>query len=331
MVMTNFSYDPLQLDVSFFDPSLIDSETRSLNAAIVEKINATADQWSLPPAEVRRMRALGLGAFPAPVYSPRARIIAIDGPSGPLLLRVIEPQAQDGSAVLPRGVLLHFHGGGWTFGTADGQDIRLERFADRLGIVTVSVEYRLAPENPYPAAPDDCEAAALWLVREGINLFGTDCLFIGGESAGAHLSAVTMLRLRDKHNLQPFRAALLTAGCYDLGLTPSARHWGEEKLVLNTLDLKHFIANFIGNRDPEVPDISPLYADLSNLPPVHFLVGTRDALLDDTLFMYGRWLAAGNVADLAVWRGGAHVFIAFPGSLADKALTRAEEFLGRFI
>ncbi|MFT0891186.1 alpha/beta hydrolase [Pseudochelatococcus sp. G4_1912] len=329
--MANVPYDPSVLDASLFDPALIDAETRALNAAIVERINSFPDQWSMAPADVRIARAQGLGAFPAPVFSPRARIITIEGKSGGIPLRIIEPQDEDGRARQPRGVFLHVHGGGWTFGTADSQDIRLQRLADKLGIVTASVEYRLAPENPYPAAPDDCEMAALWLAREGLALFGTDRCFIGGESAGAHLSLVTMLRLRDKHGLTPFSAAVLTSGCYDLGLTPSARQWGEEKLVLNTRDLENFVSNFIGATAANTADISPIYADLRGMPPAHLLVGTRDALLDDTLFLHGRWIAAGNEADLAVWRGGAHVFIVFPGMLAERALTRAEAFLARFL
>ena len=97
-------------------------------------------------------------------------------------MRIIAPEN-------PRGVYLHIHGGGWTWGTADEQDPWLDRLAERCGLAVVSVEYRLAPENPYPAAPDDCEAAALWLIREAESRFGTSRLFIGGESAGAHLSA----------------------------------------------------------------------------------------------------------------------------------------------
>ncbi|MGV6873038.1 alpha/beta hydrolase [Pseudochelatococcus sp. B33] len=325
------AYDPSVLDASLFDQALIDADTLAINTAIVERINAVADQWSLPPAEVRAARAAGLGAFPAPVLSPRARTLDIDGPGGKVPLRVFEPVDGEGAPVAPRGAFLHLHGGGWTFGTADGQDPRLERLADRLGLVVISVEYRLAPEDPYPAGPDDCEAAALWLVREGARSFNVDKLFIGGESAGAHLSLVTLLRLRDKHGLDPFHAALLHAGCYDLRLTPSVRQWGEEKLVLNTRDIEKFVESFVGEADPSPADISPLAADLRGLPPAHLSVGTRDPLVDDTLFLHARWIAAGNQADLAVWPGGAHVFIAFGGGLAEKALSRAEAFLDGFL
>ena len=161
----------------------------------------------------------------------------------------------------------------------------------------VSVKYRLAPENPYPAGPDDCEAAALWIVREGTKRFGTTKLAIGGESAGAHLSAVTLLRLRDRHKLSPFSAALLNYGCFDLGMTPSARHWGDgEARAQHRRRSTAFRKCFLPpGTDTSDPDVSPLYADLRGMPAALFSVGTRDALLDDSLFMAPRWLAAGNV------------------------------------
>src|SRR5580704_18973965 len=81
-----------------------------------------------------------------------------------------------------RGIYLHLHGGGWVLGGADMQDPILERIADNTRQVVVGVEYRLAPEHPYPAGPDDCEAAAAWLVKNGEREFGTDLLTIGGES-----------------------------------------------------------------------------------------------------------------------------------------------------
>jgi acetyl esterase/lipase len=190
------------------------------------------------------------------------------------------------------------------------------------------VDYRLAPENPYPAGPDDCEAAALWLMREARSRFGTERLFIGGESAGAHLSLVTLLRLRDRHGLTPFAGANLFAGCYDLTMTPSAQRFGSERLILTTRDVRLFCDNFCGPRvDRRDPDVSPLYADLRGLPPALLSVGTRDALLDDTLFLAPRWIAAGNRAEIALWPGGAHVFHRFESHLAEQALARIDVFL----
>ena len=111
-------------------------------------------------------------------------------------------------------------------------------------------------------------------------------LAIGGESAGGHLSAVTLLRLRDRHKLDAFSAAILNYGCYDLGMTPSMRRWGEEKLVLNTPAIVAFRKSFLPpGTDMSNPDVSPLYAGLRGMPAAIFSVGTRDALLDDSLFM----------------------------------------------
>ncbi|MCB5175605.1 alpha/beta hydrolase [Microvirga lenta] len=308
------------IDPALFDPSAISDEIRAQNADIVAKLSTLPDPMSVPPALVRERRRQGLGPFPLMAPSPRAQTIAIDGPAGPIPLRIFAPDN-------PRGVYFHIHGGGWTWGTADEQDPWLDRLADRCGLAVVSVEYRLAPENPYPAAPDDCEAAALWVIREAESRFGTSRLFIGGESAGAHLSAVTILRLRDRHGLDPFRGANLFAGCYDLNLTPSVRLWGSERLILNTNDVRVFADNFCGSIDRYDPDVSPLFADLKGLPPALFSVGTRDMLLDDTLFMASRWAAAGNRTELAVWPGGCHVFIRFDSAMAEKALSRIDAFV----
>ncbi|WP_243375617.1 alpha/beta hydrolase [Microvirga solisilvae] len=309
------------IDPALFDPAVISEEIRAQNADIVAKLAALPDPMSVPPALVRERRRQGLGPFPLMTPSSKAKVIEIDGPAGPIPLRIIAPDN-------PRGVYFHIHGGGWTWGTSDEQDPWLDRMADRCGLAVVSVEYRLAPENPYPAGPDDCEAAALWVLREAQSRFGTSRIFIGGESAGAHLSAVTMLRLRDRHGLKPFRGANLFAGCYDLNLTPSVRHWGAERLILNTNDVRVFADNFVGHvGDRTDPDVSPLYADLKGLPPALFSVGTRDMLLDDTLFMASRYAAAGNKADLAIWPGGCHVFIRFDSAMSEQALSRIDAFV----
>jgi acetyl esterase/lipase len=313
------------IDPALFDPARIDPETQALNDSIVAKLNAGPDQWTVPPPVIRQARKEGRGPFPLAPKSPRAETITIEGPGGPLALRVIAPEK-------PRGAYLHIHGGGWTIGGADEQDPRLERHAEATGLACVSVEYRLAPEHPYPAGPDDCEAAALWLVREGAKRFGVTRFAIGGESAGGHLSAVTLLRLRDRHRITPFAAANLTYGCFDLAMTPSQKAWGREKLVLSTPDIEAFANYFVGGvPDRRDPDISPLYADLKGLCPALFVIGTRDALVDDSLFMAPRWLAAGNVAELAVYPGACHGFVSFPSKVCDQALTRIDEFLNKYV
>lgn len=312
----------MKLDPKLFSDAAIPQDTRTLNAGIVELTKDMANWWEVGVQKVREARANGQGVFPAPVKSERARWIEIDGPAGKLPLRVIAPEQ-------PRGVYLHIHGGGHVLGAADQQDRLLERIADEARLTAISVEYRLAPENPYPAGPDDCEAAALW-VSEHLGDFGGEALAIGGESAGAHLSAMTMLRLRDKHGRTPFRAANLVFGVYDLGMTPSARAFGNERLVLRTLDIEKFGDAFLPGMsevEKRAPALSPLYADLRGLCPALFTVGTRDALLDDSLFMHARWVAAGNPGEFDIYPGACHGFIAFPCAQTFASLKKQTAFL----
>jgi acetyl esterase len=314
--MTNsIAFDP-----SPFDPANAPADALAVNAAILKRLEHW-DNWANPTGVTRQLRREGNGPFPPPTFSDRAETLTIEGKHGPIGLRVIAPSR-------PKGVYLHIHGGGWVIGGVDQQDAWLERLADRANMACVSVDYRLAPEFPYPMGPDDCETAALWLNREAKRRFGTDRLVIGGESAGAHLSAVTLLRLRDRHGLTPFRAANLHAGCYDLALTPSVRRWGMEKLVLNTRDIEMFVRHYlVRGGDVRSPDISPIHADLRGLPRALFTVGSRDPLVDDTLFMAARWAAAGGGAALEVYPAGCHVFIGFPGSNTDKCLARIDDFM----
>jgi acetyl esterase/lipase len=151
---------------------------------------------------------------------------------------------------------------------------------------------------------------------------------IGGESAGAHLSAVTILRMRDRHGATPFCGANLVYGIYDLTFTPTVRNWGERILVLSTPIIEWFSNHFIPDKTKRgTPDASPLYADLRRLPAALFSVGTLDPLLDDSLFMASRWSAAGNRAELAVYPGGVHGFNLFPMPLAESANRRCQAFV----
>lgn len=311
---------PMPFSPALFLPDAVSEETRAVNAAVAEMVRQAGDPWSRPVAEVRAARERGEGPFPKAPISPRAIDREIPGPAGPIRLHIIAPEN-------PKGIYLHFHGGGWTFGGADQQDPLLERLADNCGLACISVGYRLAPENPYPAGPDDCEAAALWLAGAR-GEFCDGPLYIGGESAGAHLSVVTLLRLKTRHGLTPFTKANLTFGCYDLRMTPSARAFGDTGPTLSTRDIEQFRRCFLpAGTDLEDPDVSPLFGDLGGLPEALFVVGTQDALLDDTLFMHARWVAAANPAELGIYPGGAHGFIAFPGRLAEAALAQIDRFL----
>lgn len=312
------------LDPALFRPDAVSAETRALNDAMVKLLSDLPNWWVVGAAATRAARRRGDGPFPAPVFSPRAVTRTIPGPGGPdIPLRIIAPAT-------PRGVYLHIHGGGWVLGAADLQDPMLERIADAAGLAVVSVEYRLAPEHPYPAGPDDCEAAAAWLVAHAKAEFGTDALTVGGELAGGHLAAVTVLRMRDRHGYTGFRGANLVYGAFDMSLTPSQRQFGETRLVLRTSDIVQFANAFLpAVTERRDPDISPLFARLGGLCPALFSVGTLDALLDDTLFMHARWLAAGNQAELAIHPGGAHGFTLFPNKLAAEAEARMVAFLKR--
>jgi acetyl esterase/lipase len=308
-----------------FRPEAVDEETRAFNAQLEALLQTVPAVHTQPPAVTRAQRESGQGVFGPIVRSDMAVERRIPGPGGELPLRVFVPERVD-------GVYLHLHGGGWVLGGAHHQDPRLEAIARTCHVAVVSVEYRLAPEHPYPAGPDDCEAAALWLAGNASQEFGSDRLVIGGESAGAHLTAVTLLRLRDRHGFTGFRGANLVYGGFDLTMTPSVARWGERNLVLSTPIIRWFIDQFVPDparrRDP---DVSPLYADLRDLPPALFTVGTMDPLLDDTLFMYGRWVAAGNEAELAVYPGGVHGFNLFPTALARRANERIDAFIRRVV
>jgi acetyl esterase len=309
------------LDPRVFCADAVDPATAQLNAAIEKVLAATPPIHTQKPAAIRAARERGEGVWGPIVRDPEARVRSIPGPAGAIPVRVLLPPGPT------RGVYLHLHGGGWMLGAAHHMDVPNRRLADACGLAVVSADYRLAPEDPYPAGPDDCEAAALWLVRHAEREFGTRHLLIGGESAGAHLAVVTLLRLRDRHGLAPFGAANLVFGAYDLSLSPSARGWGERNLILSTPIIEWFVDAFVPGPLRRHPDVSPLYADLAGLPPALLTVGTQDPLLDDSLFLHARWLAAGNQAALSVWPGGAHGFNAFPLPIAEAANQRVADWL----
>jgi acetyl esterase len=301
-------------------------QTRAFNAQLQQVLRTQPSLHTEPPETTRAARRDGRSVFPAPVFLPQARDVQIPTRRGTILGRVLAPEGA------PTGVYLHIHGGGWVLGDHDMQDSLAWELVQATGMIAVSVGYRLAPEHPYPAGPDDCEDAALWLLDGGARELDAPARYtIGGESAGGHLAVVTLLRLRDRHGIRgAFAGANLIYGVYDLSMTPSQRNWGERNLILSTPIMQWFGDQFLGNRDAEGrrdPDISPLYADLHDMPPALFEVGTADPLLDDTLFMEARWRSAGGATQLHVYEEAAHGFTAFPLAVSVDARQQQYQFL----
>ena len=149
-------------------------ETRAFNEQLRQVLAAQPPLETVPPADARRARYEGRSVFPPPVFLPQADWVDVPARSAALRARVLRPA---GDAT---GVYLHLHGGGWTLGAADLQDVLLAQLARESGLVVASLEYRLAPEHPYPAAPDDCAAGAAQTAAEGT---GANCriLWFGTE------------------------------------------------------------------------------------------------------------------------------------------------------
>lgn len=312
---------PPAIDPALFRPEAISANTEIHNRQIAEEMAAQPPLETLDPEPIRRARREGTGPLGPLVFDENAKERTIPGPAGEIPIRIFPPEGE------PRGVYLYIHGGGWVLGRHDEQDPLLAKSAQRTGCIVVSVDYRLAPEAPYPAGPDDCEAAAVWLAEHAQSEFGSDRLVIGGASAGGHLSALTLIRMRDRHGFTGFRGANLTYGAFDLSETPSQSQ-APQQYIVPLPAMRWFYDHYAPTQDRRDPDVSPTYARLHDMPPALFLVGTLDPLLDDTLFMYGRWLAAGNEADLAIYPGGVHGFNLQPGlKIGGEANRRVDEFL----
>lgn len=312
--------------MELFERALLEfvEEQRAHNAQLMATTAQMSTVDTTSPAGLAWLRTAmepgGLFGFTA---HDGAEDRAIDGPAGPIPVRVIRPNgAVD-------GVYLHLHGGGMTVGSAASMDARNARWATACNVVVVSVDYRLAPEHPFPAGPDDCEAAALWLIDHAADELGTDRLLIGGESAGAYLAALTLIRLRDRlGGCPPFLGADLCYGVYDFGGTPSTQQYlGKVPYATGDGANRRY---YLGDRSiAEVrdPAISPMWAELHDLPPMLLTVGTADWLLDDSLFFAARLAAAGSPVELAVYPEGPHGIDTAPTAMGRAAASRIHTFL----
>ncbi len=240
----------------------------------------------------------------------------LDVPNGPRVRVIRHPT--------PRGALLQLHGGGWCVGAATSGEEQLARLSQATALTVVSVDYRLAPEHPYPAGPDDCLKAALWLLESEL---GQGQLYLRGSSAGAHLAASTLVGLGAR--AARFAGVVLYYGVYDLAGTPSRLLASDaEHPDLTPTSMEEYTLWFLPQcADRRQAGISPLYASLEGMPPALMLVGTQDILLDDSLFLAARWGAAGSPVELMIYPQAPHGFDGYPSEMARDAQAREVAFL----
>lgn len=225
-----------------------------------------------------------------------------------------------------RGRLLYLHGGGYVIGSPDTHTGLAGELAARTGLRATSVDYRLAPEHPFPAAVDDGLAAYRDLLAAGAD---PREIVVAGDSAGGGLSIATLLAAREAGLPQP-AAVVVFSPWADLTLSGESMRTKEDAdPIFSEADVRAYADLYIGSGDRSHPLASPVFADLAGLPPMLVQVGADEVLLDDAVRLAARAGAAGVEATLEIGPGLPHVYQTEYGRLdeADAALDRAARFL----
>lgn len=225
-----------------------------------------------------------------------------------------DPSVDDGAAP----VVLHFHGGGYVMASPQTHVGMLSRLAASSGGRALSVDYRLAPEDPFPAAPTDALSTYRWLLDSGI---APGRIVVAGDSAGGGLAVGLLVAARDAGLPQPAGAILMSPWVDLTGSGESVLGNAAIDPILGPLVLQHWATLYAGDSLGD-PLASPLFADLTGLAPITTQVGEREVLLDDAVRLTDRVIAAGGTASLEVWDEMTHWWQLFTGLVpeADRAL-----------
>src|SRR3989440_12933148 len=224
------------------------------------------------------------------------------------------------------GVILYFHGGAYVIGTAAATVPLVGELARRTGTRAITLDYRLAPEHPYPAAVEDAQDAYQGLLEQGVD---PGQIALAGESAGGGLAVATLLGLRDAGTPLPSSAFLMSPYA-DLTLSGDSILKNEAiDPILTPEALRLRVPDYVAGADAADPQISPVFGELSGLPPLLIQVGSHEILLSDALRLAGRAAIHEVPVTLDVTPGVPHVFQGFAGLLdeAGAALDRASDFL----
>jgi acetyl esterase len=277
---------------------------------------------STPVAELRRL------ADKQATGGPAMHHVAdhwAPGPSGPVRLRIYRPAELE---VLP--ALLWIHGGGWVFGSIEGTDVQARELAESTGCAVVSLDYRKAPEHPYPAAIDDVSAAAAWVAGRAPEL-GLDPrrLAIGGISAGGNLAAAACLVARDRGG-PSYVLQLLVASVLDIDPgRPSML--ADADPTLAAADVAYFVEAYLGECvEAPAPYAVPMTApSLAGLPPAVVLVGDLEPIADGAQAYAERLPQEGTAAVVHRFPGVGHAFFGLPVAVGEEAFTIAANAVRR--
>ncbi len=287
----------------------------------IETITTLLAESGLSAASISEQRAAldGMASSSPPPEGVSAEPVSLGGRDSEWLT--------PGGAVVD-AVVLYLHGGGYCIGSLGSHRGLGGRLALATGCPFVTLDYRLAPEHPFPAALEDATAAYRDLLALGVR---PDRIAIAGDSAGGGLTAATLLALRDAGSPLPAAAVCLSPWA-DLTQSSAAyRRIGDLDPMVSKSGLDLMADAYLGETSPRTELASPLFAErLEGLPPIRIEVGENEALIDDSVQLTKRLRRAGVDVSLTVWPEMIHVFQAFPGSLvpeADESIAGIGSFL----
>ncbi len=233
---------------------------------------------------------------------------------------IVAPGAAEDRAIL------YLHGGGYVIGSVNTHREMISRLSRAAGARALGINYRLAPEYPFPAAVEDATAAYRWLLSQGLSPTRT---VIAGDSAGGGLTLATLVALRDAGDPLPAAGICLSPWVDMEGIGESMTTKAAVDPLVQRDGLLSMAKLYLGGKDPRTPLAAPLYADLKGLPPLLIQVGERETLLDDSTRIAERAQAAGVSVTLEVWDGMIHVWQLFAAMLPEgqQAIERVGEFV----
>lgn len=245
----------------------------------------------------------------AAVASVEDRVI--DGPSGPLTIRIYQPESRACPALV-----LYLHGGGWVMGSLDSHDKSCRRLAAGAGCTVVAVDYRLAPEHPFPAAFEDGQAALTWATAHGESLGASSAaIVVAGDSAGGNIAAALALNARERGPALALQ--LLIYPALEIGTDGESMARNAHGNGLDRESMQWFYNHYCPPEQRSDPRASPLLApDLTGAAPAHIIVAGHDPLYDDGVAYARRLAEAGVRTTLSIYPGQIHGFYAMTRFLA---------------